>query len=183
MSASLRATPEPRRLAVLEILLVAALVASPLLPTPWSALAVLLLAVVWLGLRSPRERLIAGPLVAVAILSLAAGWVLTRGDRASRAEWKLETRGEYRHLWEDLRHEAAAAVRSVGGPAETPQARLEAFRRLALIETGTGPRTAHSPAAGSGRRSRRLGRRGAAPRAAPGAAAQRLLSPAPASAP
>jgi signal transduction histidine kinase len=139
VSEPLRATAEPRRLVLLEILLVAALAAAPLLPTPWSAVAVLVLAFAWLGLRGPRERLIAGPLLAVAVVSLAAGWVLSRGDRASRAEWKRETRQEYQRLWEDLRHEAAKAVRSVGGPAETSQARLEAFRRLALIETGTGP--------------------------------------------
>ncbi|HSS50873.1 MAG TPA: hypothetical protein VLX28_18180, partial [Thermoanaerobaculia bacterium] len=138
MSEPLHATAEPKRRALLEILLVAALVAAPLLPTPWSALAVLVLAVVWLGMRGPRERLIAGPLLAAAIVSLAAGWVLSRGDRASRAEWKRETRREYRLLWDDLRHEAAAAVRSVGGPAETPQALLEAFRKLAAIEPGTG---------------------------------------------
>jgi signal transduction histidine kinase len=133
-----RTTAEPKRQALLEILLVAALVASPLLPTPWSALAALGLSLAWLGLRGSRERLIAGPLLAVAIVSLASGWVLSRSDRASRAEWKRETRREYQRLWEDLRNEAATAVREVGGPAETPQARLEAFRRLALIETGVG---------------------------------------------
>jgi signal transduction histidine kinase len=138
VSEPLRATAEPRRLALLEILLVAALVASLLLPTPWSAVAVLGLTFAWLGMRGPRERLIAGPLLAVAIVSLAAGWVLSRGDRASRAEWKRETRREYQHLWDDLRQEAATAVRSVGGPAETPQALLEAFRKLAAIEKGTG---------------------------------------------
>ncbi|MFY9821835.1 MAG: ATP-binding protein [Thermoanaerobaculia bacterium] len=139
MSEPLRSTAEPKRLALLEIVLVAALVASPLLSTPWSALAVLVLSGAWLWLRGPRERLIAGPLLAVALISLAAGWVLSRGDRASRAEWKQETRREYRRLWDDLRHEAAAAVRSVGGPAETAAMRLEAFRKLAAIETGAGP--------------------------------------------
>ena len=138
MSEPLRALREPQRLALLEVLLVAALVASPLLPTPWSALAALVLSLIWLGLRGSRERLIAGPLLAVAIVSLASGWVLSRGDRASRAEWKRETRREYQRLWEDLRHEAATAVRSVGGLAETERARLEAFRRLAAIEPGTG---------------------------------------------
>ncbi len=138
MSEPLRAPREPKRLALLEILLVAALVASPLLPTLWSALAVAALGLAWLGLRGPRERWIAGPLVAAALVSLMVGWVVSRGDRASRAEWKRETRREYQHLWDDLRHEAATAVRSVGGPAETPQALLEAFRRLASIEKGTG---------------------------------------------
>ena len=138
MSEPLRAPREPKRRALLEILLVAALLAAPLLPTPWSALVVLGLALAWLGMRGPRERLIAGPLLAAAVISLLTGWVLTRGDRASRTEWKRETRREYQRLWEDLRHEAATAVRSVGGPAETPQALLEAFRKLAAIEKGTG---------------------------------------------
>jgi signal transduction histidine kinase len=132
----LRASREPWRLALLEILLVAALVAAPLLATPWSALAVLLLSLAWLGVRGPRshqERLIAGPLLAVALVSLIAGWVLSRGERASRAEWVRETRQEYGRLWEGLQDEAAAAARGVGGPAETPQARLEAFRRLAEL--------------------------------------------------
>src|SRR6185295_437282 len=96
----------------------------------------LVLSLLWLGGRPSRERRIAGPLLAVAVAMLAAGWVLQLGERESRAEWLRETRQEYAHLWQDLRGEAAAAAAAVGRPSETPAARLAAFSRLAEIEIG-----------------------------------------------
>jgi signal transduction histidine kinase len=127
----------PPHRTLLEILFVAGLLAAPLLPAPWSALALLGLAVVWLATRRSRERLLAAPLLAAAVVALAAGWVIdhTRGE--SGAEWVRETRRAYANLWEDLRGEAAKAAEAVGRPAETPAARLEAFRRLARIAEGT----------------------------------------------
>jgi signal transduction histidine kinase/HAMP domain-containing protein len=81
-----------------------------------------------------RERRIAGPILAVAVAVLAVGWMLGRGQREPRAKWVRETRQAYAELCKDLRQEAAAAAAAVGGPAETPSARLAAFNRLAAIE-------------------------------------------------
>jgi signal transduction histidine kinase len=127
----------PARL-ILEVVLVAGLVAAPLLAVPESALALLGLSLLWLGMQPARERRLAGPMLALAIAVLAAVWVLDRGWRESREEWLQETRQAYAHLWDDLRGEAAAAAAALGGPAETPAARLAAFSRLATIEAGEG---------------------------------------------
>ncbi|MBW8876896.1 MAG: hypothetical protein JF614_18180 [Acidobacteria bacterium] len=137
MSEPLRASREPWRRALLEIVLVAALVAAPLLPAPGSALAALVLSVAWLALRDHRERLIAGPLLIVAVVSLIAGWALSRGERAARTEWARETRQEYERLWDGLQEEAEAAAHRVEGLrkslAATPPAPAvasQAFQRL-----------------------------------------------------
>ncbi|HYX26161.1 MAG TPA: hypothetical protein VFC23_18560, partial [Thermoanaerobaculia bacterium] len=137
MSEPLRAPREPWRRALLEIVLVAALVASPLLPAPGAALAALVLSVAWLALRDHRERLIAGPLLIVAVVSLIAGWALSRGERAARTEWARETRQEYERLWDGLQGEAEAAAHRVEGLrkslAATPPAPAvasQAFQRL-----------------------------------------------------
>jgi signal transduction histidine kinase len=132
---------EPWPRALLESGLVAALVAAPLLAAPRlgiSALAVAGLSLLWLGLCGPRERLIAGPLLALAVAALLAGWTLGWSGRTSQAEWVRETRREYQRLWTDLQAEAAAAARVVGRPAESQQDQLETFRRLAHIEVGEG---------------------------------------------
>src|SRR5436305_5214569 len=139
VSEPLRASREPGRRSLLGVVLVAALVAAPLLPAPWSALAALVLSCAWLGARGSRERLIAGPLLAVAVVSLIAGWALSRGERAARAEWGRETRREYKRLWNSLQEEAAAAARGVEGlrkSLDTPPAPAvasQAFRRLEEI--------------------------------------------------
>lgn len=126
---------QPARGALLEALLLAALLAAPLLPAPGSAVALLAFASLWLWLRPARERWIAGPMMASAALILAAGWAFG-GGRPSEEEWRRETREAYAGLWKDLQTEAAAAVAALGGPAETPAARLEAFSRLSEIEAG-----------------------------------------------
>ncbi|HEV8582055.1 MAG TPA: ATP-binding protein [Thermoanaerobaculia bacterium] len=121
-----------------EAALVAALVASPLLSAPGSALVLLVSSIFWLAMRRSRERRIAGPLLAIAVAVLAVGWFLDRRERESRAEWVVEARQGYARLWEDLRREAATAAHALGKPVETPAARLAAFSRLAEIEAGKG---------------------------------------------
>ncbi|HKI06729.1 MAG TPA: ATP-binding protein [Thermoanaerobaculia bacterium] len=129
---------EPAWLALLEVVLVAALVAAPALPAPWSAAALLVLSIAWLAMRRSRERRIAGPILAVAVGVLAAGWAYGRLDHHAQGEWVRETRQAYSGLWKDLRAEAVAAAKAVAGPAETPAATLAAFSRLAEIEVGEG---------------------------------------------
>lgn len=129
----------PKASTLLEAALLPALLAAPLLPAPWSALALLALAAVWLAVREPRERTIAGLLLAAAVAALLGGWIQDLGKGESRAEWARATRSEYARLWQDLQSEAKAAAGAVGGPAETPQARITAFRRLARIEVEEGP--------------------------------------------
>ena len=121
---------EPVGRALLEIVLVAGLLAAPLLPPLAATFAALLVSLAWLRLRGGRERTIAAPFLALAAASLLAAWLFDVQARSSQAEWVAKTRREYSQLWEDLRGEAAAAAAAVAGPAETPQARLKAFSRL-----------------------------------------------------
>ena len=129
---------EPVWLAAVEILLVAGLVAAPLLDDVWAALLVFLLSLAWLWTRTSRERRIAGPILAVAVAALIAGWAADRLERPARAERIRETRREYAEIWKDLRTEAHAAASVLTVPAETPAARLQAFSRLSRIEIGEG---------------------------------------------
>ncbi len=129
---------EPVWLAVVEILLVAGMVAAPLLADAWDALLLFVLAFAWLWARPSRERRIAGPILAVAVLALIAGWAADRLERPARTERIRETRREYAEIWRDLRTEAHAAAAVLRVPAETPRARLEAFSRLSGIEIGEG---------------------------------------------
>lgn len=129
---------EPVRLAFLEALLVAGLVAAPALPSPWSAALLTLVSLAWLGLRRSLERRIAGPILAVTVAFLVADWASGQAVRGSREEWIRETRSAYSAVLKDLREEAALAASAVGQPAETPAARLAAFSRLARIEVGKG---------------------------------------------
>ncbi|HEY3567997.1 MAG TPA: ATP-binding protein [Thermoanaerobaculia bacterium] len=123
-------TREPAWRAAAEVLLVAGLVAAPLLRDAWAALAVLLLSSLWLWLRPARERRIAGPILALAVAALIAGWAAGRLQRPGRAERIRETRREYEAIWEDLRSTAAKAAAIVQVPARAPQASLDADSRL-----------------------------------------------------
>jgi signal transduction histidine kinase len=125
-------------LAVVEIILVVGMVAAPLLADAWDALLLFFLAFAWLWARPSRERRIAGPILAVAVLALIAGWAADRLERPARGERIRETRREYAEIWRDLRTEAHAAAAVLRVPAETPRARLEAFSRLSSIEIGEG---------------------------------------------
>ena len=70
-----RLAHEPAVLALVETLLVAGLVAAPLLPDALAAGGFLLLSLLWLWLRPARERQLAGPILALALASLTAGWL------------------------------------------------------------------------------------------------------------
>jgi len=85
-----------------------------------------------------RERRVFGPILAAAVAALAVAWFLGRRAQESKPEWIAETRQAYARLWEDLQRRAGAAAAALGGPADTPAARLAAFSRLATIETGEG---------------------------------------------
>lgn len=129
---------EPARLTLLEAVFVAGLVAAPALPAPWSAVVLLVFSLAWLAIRRSRERRIAGPILAVAVAVLVADWAFGQAARGSQAEWIRETRSAYSQVLRDLREEAKTAAKAVGRPAETPEARLAAFSRLAEIEAGRG---------------------------------------------
>ncbi|HEY2289899.1 MAG TPA: ATP-binding protein [Thermoanaerobaculia bacterium] len=123
-------TREPAWRAAAEVLLVAGLVAAPLLRDAWGSLAVLLLASVWLWMRPARERRIAGPILALAVAALIAGWASGRLQRPGRAERIREMRREYEAIWDDLRSTAGRAAAIVQVPARAPQASLDADSRL-----------------------------------------------------
>ncbi|MFL6260497.1 MAG: ATP-binding protein [Thermoanaerobaculia bacterium] len=121
---------EPAALAAAEALLVAGLVAAPLLRDVWAALVLFLLAGLWLWMRPARERRIAGPILGLAVAALIAGWAAGRLERPARAERIRETRREYETVWEDLRTAAARAAAAVKVPARAPQASLDTDSRL-----------------------------------------------------
>lgn len=129
---------EPVRLALIEIGLVAGLLAAPLLPPLAAAFATLLLALVWLWMRQDRERTIAAPFLVLAAASLLAAWLFDVQARTSQDQWVAKTRREYDRLWQSLRSESKEAAQAVARPAETPLARLEAFRRLDEMELREG---------------------------------------------
>jgi signal transduction histidine kinase/HAMP domain-containing protein len=129
--------------AAAEVLLVAGLVAAPLLPFAWAALTLLVLSILWLWMRPSRERRLAGPILALAVAALVAGWDFHRLDRPSRTEWNRETRQEYAGLWKQLRAEAREGAAAVGSLAEKEEARLDVFSRLEGVHVaeGTGRRS------------------------------------------
>jgi signal transduction histidine kinase len=141
---------EPAWRTAAEILLVAGIVAAPLLREAWAALVLFLVAGVWLWLRPARERRIAGPILSLAVAALITGWAAGRLERPARAERLREMRREYEAIWKDLRRAAVAAAAAVDVPAQTPQAgldadsrltpqdRLSAFSALQRIEIGEG---------------------------------------------
>jgi signal transduction histidine kinase len=127
---------EPAKRGLVEAVLVAGLVAAPLLPVAGAAATVFILSLLWLAVRPARERRIAGPLLAASVAVLVAAWALGYRERQSQAEWRRDTRQEYAAFWRDLREEASTAAAALGTPADTPAARLSMFSRLARIETG-----------------------------------------------
>ena len=130
---------EPARLALAEVLLVAGLVAAPLLPHAWAALVLLVLSLAWLCAapvpRAADRRSDPRPGGAGADRGLGG-----RPPRAPGARRSASARrgGSTPRSGKTCgpRPGAAAAVLKV--PAETPQARLEAFSRLSRIEIGEG---------------------------------------------
>jgi signal transduction histidine kinase len=129
-------TRAPAARLLLEAVLIAGLVAAPLLPVPGSIPALLALSLSWLALRDVRERRVAGPILASAIAVLALGWLAGRRTQETPPEWRRETRRAYAHLWDDLRQQADAAAAVLGQPVDAPAARLAAFGRLASLAEG-----------------------------------------------
>ena len=126
---------------LLELAILAGAVASPLLPAPGSALALFLLAALWLRLRPPhREVAVAGTALLVGFLALAVQGSLRLGERTSEREWVATARQRYELLWQGLWREAGNAAQAVARPRQDldPQATLAAFRRLAELEVRAG---------------------------------------------
>ena len=66
----------------LEALVVVGVVAAPLLPPPWPALALLFLTLVWSRLVGPRQLGVAGLLLLSAVALSAGGWAWSLARRA-----------------------------------------------------------------------------------------------------
>jgi nitrogen-specific signal transduction histidine kinase len=152
---------QPHRLR--EPLLLAAALAAPLLPSPFSLLLLLACSLLWLGLRPrlPRREAALGVLLAgVSVAALAGAGLIAREQRLPDKLWVARHAPEYRRVWESLRAGAAAAAGELkrrpqspldvlDHPPEVPPAQgaaqtatLEAFDRLGRL----------TPPAGEGRR-------------------------------
>jgi signal transduction histidine kinase/HAMP domain-containing protein len=128
---------------LLETLLLLECLAAPLLPTPYSAFALLLLLSLWLLLRPPpREVYVAGLalLAAAAILGLGP-LLVNRGapveetlQQPSRGRWQSAMEAGYEDLWLDLEakvNAAHAGLASISGLA--PNHVLQAFDQLVAV--------------------------------------------------
>jgi signal transduction histidine kinase len=152
---------KPQRLR--EPLLLAAALAAPLLPSPFSLLLLLACSLLWLGLRPrlPRREAALGVLLAaVSVVALVGAGLIAREQRLPDRVWVARHAPEYRRVWEELRAGAAAAAGELARrpqspldvldhPAEAPPpqgavqaATLEAFDRLGRL----------TPPRGEGRR-------------------------------
>jgi signal transduction histidine kinase len=138
--------------------LLAAALAAPLLPSPWSLLLLIALGTAWMRERPPRREVV----VAAVALGVAAGALALAG--LSRLAVRPTAPGppraearEYARLWETLRRQAAAAagalVREPGSPlgaldvprerqqptaAQVQQATRTAFARLERLAPASG---------------------------------------------
>jgi signal transduction histidine kinase len=126
-------------LLLLELLLLAGAAAAPLLPAPGSALALLVVTILWLRLRPPRrEAWVVGPALLAAILALSVLWFLALGERVAEREWVAAAGQRYARLWQGLWQEAGNAARALDRPPQDRPATLAAFHRLAQLEVGAG---------------------------------------------
>ncbi|HEV7514935.1 MAG TPA: ATP-binding protein, partial [Thermoanaerobaculia bacterium] len=124
---------------LLEIAILAGALASPLLPAPWSALALLVFAALWLRSRPPRREVgVAGVALLVAVVALGVQWSFLLREQVSEREWVAAARQQYAGLWRGLWEETGNVARSLGPPPQGPQATLAAFRRLAQHEVRAG---------------------------------------------
>jgi signal transduction histidine kinase len=99
-----------------EPALLAAGLAAPLLPAPFSFLLLLGGALLWLALRPrpPRREAAVGLLLAAVALAALAGDTAARLEsRLSDRRWLAHRAGDYGRLWKGLRGEAAAAARAL----------------------------------------------------------------------
>ena len=134
-----------RRLPEVPILLAA--LAAPLLPSPFSAVALLALGALWLRRRPPqREIAVVGLPLLVAVAALAGETLLRPRLDAPPETWRRAAGRGYERLWRELERDAGAAAAALprtlqaplAAPASTPAAQLDAFRRLAAQRPGRG---------------------------------------------
>jgi signal transduction histidine kinase len=124
---------------LLELAILAGALASPLLPAPWSGLALLVFAVLWLRSRPPRREVgVVGAALLVAVAALGIQWSYLLGEQTSESAWMAAARQQYAGLWRGLWDEAGNAARSLGRPPQDAPATLAAFRRLAEHEVQAG---------------------------------------------
>ena len=126
-----------------ELALLAAAVAAPLLPAPWSAAAVAAATAAWLALRPPRREVwIAGVALGLAAAVLLAGWLAVRGPRPGEPAWRDGARRGYAGIWNGLWSEAKTAASALPplprDPDRLARLRPDLFRRLAGLERGQG---------------------------------------------
>jgi signal transduction histidine kinase len=121
-------TPSTRR-RLREPLLLAAGLAAPLLPPPYSFLLLLAASLLWLGLRPRpprREAALGALLAAVAVAALAGhGWGALASRLSDRSWIERQAAAEYRRVWDGLRAEAAAAAGALERPPASPLAVLD----------------------------------------------------------
>jgi signal transduction histidine kinase len=123
----------------LELAILLGVLLSPLVPAPWGAVALLVLAVLWLHTRPPRREVWGvGAALLVAFLALATEGAFAWGERVSETSWQNGARRRYPELWQGLWQEAGNAARSFSHPPQDAAATLDAFRRLAHFEVRAG---------------------------------------------
>ncbi|MEA2692179.1 MAG: two-component system, NtrC family, nitrogen regulation sensor histidine kinase NtrY, partial [Acidobacteriota bacterium] len=124
---------------LLELAILAGALASPLLPAPWSALALLVFTALWLRSRPPRREVgVAGAALLVAVAALGVQWSFLLREKVSEREWVAAARQQYAGLWRGLWEETGNVVHSLGPPPQGPRTTLAAFRRLAQHEVRAG---------------------------------------------
>ncbi len=127
------------RPSAVETVLLAASAATPLLPAPWGALALVVLAALWWRRRpSRRELAVALPALALAAVLLAAGWLASRPDVRTLEAWDVAATRQYGRLWAELDDLAREAREAVGRAPVTRAERQAAFARLAEVATPGG---------------------------------------------
>ncbi|HVT57888.1 MAG TPA: ATP-binding protein [Thermoanaerobaculia bacterium] len=140
-----------RRLA--ELLMLAATLAAPNLPPPWSLLVLLILGALWLALRPPRrEMVVAGFLLILATAALAALGLAASEARLTTRQWSEREAHTYGAVWGGLRHRAAAAAELLKRGPNSPLDALD----LAGDRPQTAPRAARAAARGAFDRLRSL---------------------------
>ncbi|HEX5758797.1 MAG TPA: hypothetical protein VF121_06345, partial [Thermoanaerobaculia bacterium] len=115
-----------------EVPVLLAALAAPLLPPPYSAVALLALGALWMSRRPPqREVAVVGLSLLVAAGALAGQALLRPRPDAPAETWRREAGGGYARLWRELERDARAAAAALpetfAAAAADPDAQLEAF--------------------------------------------------------
>ncbi len=128
-----------------EPLLLALILAAPLLPEPATAVLLLVGAGLWLrlgwGSRPRRERwlVLAGTLAALGVL--LAGVVETGLAPSGVVAWSRREEPRYEHLWNELGGASERAARDLGATSFSPRDRSALFHRLdKLVDAAPDPR-------------------------------------------